>query len=72
MNQATTPRLEDMPDLLTVEELARFLRVNRNTVYGAIQAGLIHHVRLGRAIRVPKAAVERLLQEGVRHGGDAA
>lgn len=65
-------RLEELPDLLTVQELAQVLRVNRNTAYEAVRAGRIQHVRLGRAIRIPKAAVERFLAADGEYGGDAA
>lgn len=43
------------PEVLTVEELAALLRVNRKTLYEAIQNGAIPGVfRVGRSIRISR------------------
>ncbi len=48
----------DSPAFLTVEELARLLRCNVKTAYGAIERGEIPGVlRLGRMIRIRRAAL---------------
>lgn len=52
------------PELLTVDELAAYLRVNRKTVYDAIRAGTIRAIRIGRVLRVARSEVERLTHEG--------
>ena len=49
-----TPR----PDFLSVDEVARALRMNRNTVYRAVALGQIPSVRIGRKIRIPAAWLE--------------
>ena len=47
-----------LPEVLTVEEAAAFLRVNRKTLYEAVRLGSVPGViRLGRAIRISKAAL---------------
>lgn len=53
--------LSDLPDLLTVEEARQILRVGRNQVYAAIHEGELYAVKLGRSIRVPRVALERML-----------
>lgn len=45
-------------DLLTREECAEVLRVSLSTVGKLIRAGHIYSFRVGRAVRVPKAALE--------------
>jgi excisionase family DNA binding protein len=63
--------LEDLPLSMTVAEVAAVLRVGRTTVYELIhrwnatdgREGL-PACRLGRCIRVPGAAVVRLLSAG--------
>lgn len=66
-------RLEDAPDLLKVEEFGRLLRIGKNSAYGLIRSGRVAHVRIGRAIRVPKEAVRRFLEGGSgAPRGDAA
>ena len=47
----------------SVSEAAEKLGVSRNLAYEAIKAGQIPHVRIGRRILVPEAALERMLGE---------
>lgn len=49
-------------DMLTVPETAAVLGIGVRQTYGAVKAGEIVAVRLGRSIRVPRAVVERLLR----------
>jgi excisionase family DNA binding protein len=44
------------------EEVAERLQVSKNHVYELIKSGQLRHVRLGAAIRVPRGAVEELLE----------
>lgn len=65
-------RPEDLPAFLRVEEVARILRISRSAAYEMVNAWLatdgetgLPAVRLGRrSLRVPRAAVERLLKIG--------
>ncbi|MEO6025582.1 MAG: helix-turn-helix domain-containing protein [Candidatus Binatia bacterium] len=49
--------LSELPDILTVVEVARVLRIGRNAAYEAIQRGQIPSLRFGRRVLVPKAAL---------------
>jgi excisionase family DNA binding protein len=49
----------NLPDVLTVRELAAFLRIGKNQAYDLVNSGTIAACRVGTAIRVPRAAVER-------------
>jgi excisionase family DNA binding protein len=64
------PEHHDLPPVLTVEESARFMRISRGAAYAAIRANEIPHIRIGRTIRVPRAALLRLLS-GNSAGQDA-
>ena len=46
---------------LTVAEVARLLRLSRNTVYRLVATGAIPAVRVGGGIRVPLAMLEARL-----------
>jgi len=48
-------------DVLTVEQAAKFLRLGRNAVYDGVGRGEIPHRRIGRAIRLSRAALVRWL-----------
>ncbi len=50
------------PDVYRAEEVAERLQVSKNHVYELIKSGQLRHVRLGAAIRVPRGAVEELLE----------
>lgn len=57
----------DTAPILTVDELADLLRLNRKTVYDAIKAGEIPGVRrIGTRYRISRSAVLSWLAEG--HG----
>ncbi|WP_242656382.1 helix-turn-helix domain-containing protein [Desulfofundulus thermosubterraneus] len=51
----TEREIETMAAFLTVEEVARILRLKRSTAYEYVRQGIIPCVRLGSFIRIPKA-----------------
>ncbi len=58
---SAAPDLTLDKDVLTVDEAARFLRTGRNAIYDAIGRGEIPHRRIGRAIRLSRAALVQWL-----------
>jgi len=52
-----------MPRLLTADEVAEMLRVDRSWVYSATRSGRIPHIRLGRYVRFSEAAIETWMAE---------
>lgn len=58
---------------LTVPEVARLLGLGRNQTYALARAGRLPVIRLGKRLLVPRAALERWLEEQARvQGGGAA
>ena len=47
-------RIDDLPDVLTVTQLAKVLRISKNTAYKLVREGRIRIKRLGRVIRISK------------------
>jgi excisionase family DNA binding protein len=47
----------DLPDVLTTEQAASALQVDRKTIRSMVRRGELRGVRCGRLIRVPKAAL---------------
>jgi len=47
---------------MTVEEYAEAADISRNTAYQAVSAGQVPSIRLGRLIRIPRAAALRQLK----------
>ncbi len=60
----TGVRLSDCGDVLSVNELAQVLHVGQRQAYELLRRGEIFHRRIGRSLRVPKAAVEHFLDGG--------
>jgi excisionase family DNA binding protein len=50
--------------LLTVEEAAQQLALKASTIRAWLLMRRIGCVKLGRAVRIPRTEVERLIQEG--------
>lgn len=61
-DEKTDPK--PVPEVMTVPEVAAFLRIDRNTAYLAVRQGWIPSVRLGRTIRISRAAVLEWLTKG--------
>ena len=49
--------------LLKPSEVGQVLGIGRSLVYGLIAQGVIPSVRLGRTIRVPKASLEKWIND---------
>lgn len=51
------------PRLLTADEVAEMLRVDKSWVYAATRSNRIPHIRLGRYVRFSEAAIESWMAE---------
>ncbi len=65
------PSFEELPEVLTIEEAAKVLRIGRGAAYALARQWLetggregLPVVRFGRSLRVPRAALLRLLDAG--------
>ena len=50
-----------LPDLMTIEDVADYLRVSVRTVQRMIKDGRLHAISLGRTWRIPITALEDLV-----------
>jgi excisionase family DNA binding protein len=66
-------RGENEPVLLTVREAAALMRIGRDTAYSLVAEGRIPSIRLGRQIRIPRAALVAHLEReaGLRRATQA-
>jgi len=55
--------MNEKPLTLSVEEAGRLLSCSRGHSYRLAKAGLLPVLRLGRKLRVPRVALERMLAE---------
>lgn len=48
----------------TVDQVSQILKIARSTVFQAIRKGDIPAIRVSRRVLIPKAALDRMLQNG--------
>lgn len=70
MNESTNPNLQDLvaDGLTTVAEAAKFLSLGRSKIYGLMNAGELHFVKLGNSRRIPKRAILDLAKANLKGG----
>jgi excisionase family DNA binding protein len=44
----------EFTDILTIEDLQEALKIGRTTAYRIINNGKLKHIRIGKAIKIPK------------------
>lgn len=47
-------KISELPDLLTIDEMCKFLGISPKTGYRLIKGGEIKAVKVGRSYRIPK------------------
>ena len=57
-------------DVMTIEEVAKYLRIPRSSLYKLAQEGKIPCQKVGRHWRFRKEAIDRWLEEGPGEGKD--
>lgn len=57
--------IENMPLVLTVNDVAQVLNVGKNTTYEIIHSGALESIRIGRQIRISRDALLKYL--GISH-----
>ena len=53
---------DDIPLVMTVEDLMPILLIGRNTAYELVRSGEIKSIRVGRQIRIPRDALIAFLE----------
>jgi len=53
---------DDIPLIMTVEDLMPTLLIGRNTAYDLVRSGEIKSIRVGRQIRIPRDALIAFLE----------
>jgi excisionase family DNA binding protein len=54
------------PEILTVPEVAKYLRVTSKTVYALVRRGELVGFRVGRVLRLRKADVDGFVQRAAK------
>ena len=57
VNEETMSNFEHIPDILTIPELQKVLRIGRSTAYRLIKTSELRCIRIGRSIRIPREYV---------------
>ena len=65
--------MADQPKTLTVPEAGKvYFGLGKDGSYNAVKRGQIPTIRIGRTLRVPVIALERMLEEASKPKGAAA
>ena len=59
----TYTHYDQLPLILSVDELTKILGIGRNTAYDLIRCGRIRSVCIGHKIKIPKDSLLEFLQE---------
>ena len=59
----TYTHYDQLPLILSVDELTKILGIGRNTAYDLIRCGRIRSVRIGHKMKIPKDSLLEFLQE---------
>lgn len=65
MQESKWKTLDDMPAMITVEELMGYLRLSKGTVYDLLRSKKIVSIRIGGRIRVPRKALALYLEQKI-------
>lgn len=57
MNKKNSITSENLPVVLSVQQLAEVLQIGRNSAYDLVKSGQIRSIRIGKTIRIPQAAL---------------
>ena len=57
MNKKNSITSENLPVVLSVQQLAEVLQIGRNSTYDLVKSGQIRSIRIGKTIRIPQAAL---------------
>ncbi len=49
--------IDDLPAILSAEDLMGFLGIGKNSAYSLVRSGQIKSIRIGRQIRITREAV---------------
>lgn len=55
--------IEELPLVLTVDELMPVLHIGRNTAYNLVRSGRIQALHIGHKIRIPRDAVVKFITD---------
>ena len=54
--------LQDLPLVMTPAEAAQALGIGRNSIYALLRSESLRSIRVGKLIKIPRAALEEYLQ----------
>lgn len=55
-------KIDNLPLLLTVHDLASLLRIGRSAAYQLVKDGTVRSIRVGRSIRIPRDALIQFME----------
>lgn len=60
--------MEDLPDILTVNQVRHVLGIGRTAVYRLLESNEIHCFKIGNAYKIPKTSLEAFIIRSCKGG----
>jgi excisionase family DNA binding protein len=57
-----------MDEILTVPQMARYLKLSKSKLYYLVQAGRIRHIRIGRSVRIRVVDMQQWIADQMSDG----
>ena len=57
-----TKMFDEFDDILTVDDIAKILKIGRNKAYNLVNAGTIKSIRIGKKYRIPKSSIVEYIE----------
>lgn len=67
MPKATIMNLEELPEVLTIEQVQQLLGISRPKAYELAHMATFPTVRVGRSIRIPRKSLLRWIEKQAGH-----
>lgn len=58
----STKMFDKFDDILTVDDIAKILKIGRNKAYNLVHAGTIKSIRIDKIYRIPKSSIVEYIE----------
>ena len=56
-----------MDEIMTVPQVATYLKLSKSKVYYLVQTGQIRHIRIGRSVRIRETDIQEWIMDQMTH-----
>lgn len=68
-NDERVKKIDELPDVLTVQQVRQTLGIGRTAVYRLLEEQKIRCFKIGNAYKIPKSSLTEFIQNSLNGGG---